>query len=83
MEFKYVMFNHCFVQIWNGPMSHVNAQMITDECKRLDPTSAGFFKIENGRVVCYGNSVTLGMSPGEFDEDIISKYLGITMEILH
>jgi len=75
METKYVIFDECFVIIWSGPMSHINARMITDECNRLNPTSAGFFKIENGRVVCYGNSVTLGMSPGEYDEDIISKYL--------
>jgi hypothetical protein len=39
------------------------------------PTSAGFFRIDNGQVVCYGRSKSLNMGPDNGDAGLIQDML--------
>jgi hypothetical protein len=42
---------------------------------RANPVSAGFFTLEHGTVVTYGNSDSLNLEPGEKDSHYISMTL--------
>jgi hypothetical protein len=39
--------------------------------------SAGFFRVANGQVECYGESTTLGVAVRNNDAEIIAPYLGL------
>lgn len=43
----------------------------------LMPISAGFVKIENGEVNCYGKSISLKLESREKDKELLSLFLGL------
>lgn len=40
-----------------------------------EPKTAGYIGMDSGEIVCFGESMSLGIYPGEFDENIIRDYL--------
>lgn len=45
----------------------------------LYPTSAGHFRIVNGKVETFGKSVGLNMEPADDDAEIIASLLGLAL----
>jgi hypothetical protein len=75
---KYILFadrNSVFPIVFSETMQHIDVA----RCLRpLTPESAGFCYIEEGRYVCYGESVSLGIkSNGDADGILLNKYLGV------
>lgn len=74
MKMKYVMFDSIFPVIWYGPMNHCDARLLCAiDGKELQPTSAGFVEIVDGRFICSGESDTLGMKPAPEDAELLAK----------
>lgn len=81
MKMKYVMFDSIFPVIWYGPMNHCDARLLCAiDGKALQPTSAGFVEIVDGRLICSGESDTLGMKPAPEDAELLAKYFGVRHE---
>lgn len=67
---KYVANTHEFI-IFSSHISHnIMADLLTHEA-----TSAGYVTIRDNKITCHGESVTLGLSPKEHDETLISLQL--------
>jgi hypothetical protein len=72
MELKYVMFD------WGGieyPIifpAFIPHNSIT---AKGNPVSAGFCRIDNNEVVCYGKSISLRINSRETDGEIIKGYI--------
>lgn len=69
MNNKYIILDDCFPVLFTGAQEHGNVKA------GRKVTSAGFWKVINGKVSTYGNSLSLKMSPGEFDAEIIQKMI--------
>lgn len=66
---KYIIVDDCFPVLFHAGFKH-------DQVKTMGKvTSAGFFKIINGEVSTFGKSLGLNMEPGDFDAEIIQKFL--------
>lgn len=72
MKFKYVMTDNGIPVIFPEAFTHKN---ITGNI-----TSAGFFRVDKGKVICYGFSQSLNMKPEPGDEQILERVLNCLME---
>ena len=55
----------------NSGMSHADLSLLLPE----EPVSAGFIYVQDGKLIAYGESVTLDLDAGETDTDVIMDAL--------
>lgn len=67
MEYKYVMIDHSIPVILCDATSHKD---VTGNI-----TSAGFFRYDKGKVICYGISQSTNSKPEDGDEEILSQFI--------
>lgn len=72
MQLKYIIIDHGFPVLFLDALQH---KQITVAGGRV--TSAGFFKIKDGQVTTYGESISLRLKPMEGDAEIINMMLGL------
>ena len=69
-EMKYVIIGECFPILFTQGQQHC-------DFTHLKPTSAGFckfsYKDDISKVECYGESISLNLKPGQYDEKIIES----------
>lgn len=67
MKSKYVIIDNCIPVIFPAALNH------KDIIGNI--TSAGFFSVNEDRVICYGFSQSLNMKTEEGDAEIIQRFL--------
>lgn len=81
MQHKYVVFDNDFAVCFGGGMIHA-ALKYKDGFDRMEPTSAGFFRLAADHsgdisVHVYGESISLRLQSSPGDADKIALALGI------
>lgn len=72
---KYIVFDEMFPVCFHEGIQHWSVECQWG-CRIGRPTSAGFFRIENGKVVTYDRSESLNLEPSEDDAELIQEMFG-------
>ena len=75
MKLKYIVFDDCLPVVFHEGISHNKVRAGNPINSSLKATSAGFCTVKDNKVSTFGESSSLGLKPGKFDGEILTKML--------
>jgi hypothetical protein len=70
-KMKYIIFGDCFPVIFSGALEHAKIA----EGVPMPPTSAGYCEWRNGVLCTFDKSVSLSLSPDEYDATLLNDFI--------
>jgi hypothetical protein len=73
---KYIVFEHQHLESFVVFPEYIPHDDFAINLRGYKPVRAGFVELSNGKVYCYGESVSLKLKSGQNDSSLLNRQLG-------